>query len=687
MTRPYISYEEFYTDGDAKMQSVMESTYQQDNLTNQTFWQEADLDTRCCAGDTEYWADIFNQYRIPSSKHWNFNQVQRIVNTVAGYQSRNRKSIQVIPQENADQETADQYTKVLSWAFDKDHMPYTFSSAFRGMITTGMSMLAPWMDYREDPISGNLRVDYVAYNEFMIDSYFRNPDLSDCNYIWRRKWLTKEQVESLLPGREKDIARMQPLSNSDGKFNLMPESFMYAKTNLLTWDEYYYRTMREQELLIDRQTGETREWHGTKEMLDVFLARFPSVQMIKHHIPTVHLAISVNGIVMYNGPQPTGLDAYPFVPMLGYFQPNLPDFSKKCRGIVRDLRDPQFLYNRRMQIMLDILESQLNSGWIYKENALVNPSDVFLSGQGKGLALKEEASMSDVSRIPAAEVGQSGFASIEKLGSEIQSISGVNEELLGSAVDDKAGILSALRQGAGLTTLQIFFDNADFALKQLGKLCLKLVQDNFTPGKVRRILNEEPAPQFYDKAFGTYDAIVTQGFDTQSQQQMEFVQLVQLRELGVPVPSDVLVQAATLQNKNDLIKGIQAQEQQQAQVQQVQMQMAMQKAQNENTKAQASAEADRGLALERASRVQENRALAIERLNEADKDRDLGTLHIVRALKELQGMDLDNLMKQLAILQGIQGRQDAEEFRDQQQVVTPNLEEMAVIAKGETNEV
>ena len=41
------------------------------------------------------------------------------------------------------------------------------------------------------------------------------------------------------------------------------------------------------------------------------------------------------------------------------------------------------------------------------------------------------------------------------LAEDITKISGINEELLGSATDDKSGVLSMLRQGAGLTTLQM----------------------------------------------------------------------------------------------------------------------------------------------------------------------------------------------------------------------------------------
>jgi len=55
------------------------------------------------------------------------------------------------------------------------------------------------------------------------------------------------------------------------------------------------------------------------------------------------------------------------------------------------------------------------------------------------------------------------------IGKEIPLLAGANEELLGSATDDKAGILSMLRQGAGLTTLQGLFDQLDYSQKLLGE--------------------------------------------------------------------------------------------------------------------------------------------------------------------------------------------------------------------------
>jgi hypothetical protein len=431
----------------------------------------------------------------------------------------------------------------------------------------------------------------------------------------------------------------------------MPENYNYGLKNLLTYDEYYYRDYRHQRMLVDTQTGETMEWRGKdEEALKMFLKTFPTVTVIEQEIQTVKLAIVVQGRVLYDGPNPIGIDTYPFVPVLAYYTPQMSDFPWRIQGVVRGLRDAQYLYNRRKIIELDMLESQINSGWKYKENALVNPKDIFLSGQGRGLALKEEAQMTDVEQIIPPQVPPSMIQLSEILGKEIQEISGVNEELLGSAMDDKAGILSMLRQGAGLTTLQPLFDQLDRSQKLLGKIMIDIIQANFTPGKIKKILEgQEPTDQFYNKAFGKYGATIEEGFDTTTQKQMQFAQLLQLRETGVQIPDDVLLDAATIQNKKKLTDAMAQSAQQQQQMQQQQLQAAMAEQQARTELAQARAVADKGLGLERVSRVQENQALAVERRAAAIKDQDIGLLNLVKALKEIDHVDLEHIEKLLAL--------------------------------------
>jgi len=334
--------------------------------------------------------------------------------------------------------------------------------------------------------------------------------------------------------------------------------------------------------------------------------------------------------------------------------------------MVRGLRDAQYLYNRRKVIELDILESQINSGFKYKENSLVNPADVFLTGQGRGLAIKQEAQMSDVEQIIPPQVPSSMIQLSEILGKEIETISGVNEELLGSAVDDKAGVLAMLRQGAGLTTLQILFDQLDRSQKLLGGLMIDLMQANFTPGKIKRIINDEPSPQFYNKAFGKYDAAIEEGLNTTTQKQLQFAQLLQMREVGIPVPTEELLKASTFQNKQELMESIEKAEQQKAQQEQVAAQMAMQEQQAKINLAEARAAADKGLGIERVSRIQENQALAEERRAEAEKDRQLGTLHLIEAIKNLDEIDLNQLQKLLDIQMRLKETQDLQETSEEE---------------------
>ncbi len=579
-----------------------------------------------------------------------FNRIRRVINMISGHQRRNRKSTIVTPVENADSDTADQFSKVLLWANQQDGILETISESFEGALVTGMNLLHVWMDYREDPVSGNIKVSNCSYNSFLIDPYFRRPDLSDCNALWKRSFLTKRECISLLPDKGEIILGLMGQDNRDSKFQYMPESYNYGLKNLLTYDEYYYRDYRTQKMMVDTQTGETLEWKSQdNEALKAFLAAYPTVTVVDQEIPTVRLAIVVQGKVMYDGANPSGLDTYNHIPVFAYYSPQSPYFPWRIQGVARGLRDAQYLYNRRKVIELDILESQINSGWKYKENALINPKDIFLSGQGRGLALKEEAQMTDVEQIIAPAIPASMIQLSEILGKEISEISGVNEELLGSAVDDKAGVLSMLRQGAGLTTLQNLFDQLDNSQKLLGKLMINLIQANFMPGKIKRIIEQEPSPQFYNKAFGKYDAVVEEGFNTSTQRQMQFAQLLQLREVGVPIPDDILVEACTLQEKKKLVEAMQKQQQQAQQAQQAQMQAQMQEQQARTELAQARAVADQGLGMERVSRIEENRALAQERKAQAHKDEEIGMLNLVKALKEIDGIDLEHVEKLIAL--------------------------------------
>lgn len=665
----------YYDEPHRNVLALMESFYAESITINQSFWGEADTDTRFWQFDQTVYNDLYGNLPANRRRQFTFNRIRRCINMVSGYQRKNRKSTIVTPIENGDAETADQFTKILMWVNQHEGVLETISNAFEGSLVTGMNLLHVWMDYRTDPVSGNIKVDNCSYNSFLIDPYFRKMDLSDCRAIWKRSFLTKREAISLMPGRADEVLGLSGLDSGtgrDGKFQFMAESYNYGMKNLLSYDEFWYRDYRMQKIICDPQTGEIMEWPGSDndEQLKFYMQTYPNLQLLEQEIPTVKLAIVIQGKVFYDGPNPNGTDLYPFVPVFSYYAPELPYFPTRVQGLVRGMRDAQYLYNRRKVIELDILESQINSGFIYKENALVNPKDVWqLTGQGRGLALKEEANMTDVIQIQAPQVPPSMIELSKIMGEEIQNIAGINEELLGSAVDDKAGILSMLRQGAGLTTLQGLFDNLDHAQKLLGNLMLQLIQANFTPGKVQKILEgQQPAPQFYSKAFGKYGCAIEEGFNTTTQKQMQFAQLLQLRELGIPVPDEALLDAAIIQDKKKLIESINAQKQQAQQVQQMQMQAALQEQSARTELAKSRSIADQGLGLERLSRVKENQALAEERTAASEKDHAMAILNFIKASKELDGIDLSHISELIKLADMMRAKEQGQ-LKEPEQIV------------------
>jgi hypothetical protein len=653
-------------DEDKGILQYMNSIYADAATINQSFWTEADLDSRFRAGDQQLWSSIYGNSQMGNQKQYNFNRIRRNCNMISGYQREHRKSTTTLPIEGSDQQTSDDFTDLFFHLNTSANVLFNISESFDNTLTTGLSFLCPWIDFRDDPISGDIKLDVCPYNEFIVDPYFRKKDMSDCNFFWRRKWMTKDMARSLYPNDKELIDGLYCGNSSDGKFQYMPESYQNGMKNLLYVDEFWYRSTRPRKMIVDLHSGESIEWKDTGDdsFLQEFQRDFPDTLVLEQESSTVKLCLSIQGKVIYNDVNPMGLDEYPFVPVWAYYEPHLSYFPWRIQGVCRGLRDAQYLYNRRKVIELDICEAQITSGYIYKESALVNPDDAFLQGQGKGLALKAEADMNDIREIQPPNIPQSLFEMSSILGQELQEISGVNEELLGSAVDDKAGILSMLRQGAGLTTLKILFDQLDESQKLLGKMMLKLIQENYSYGKVKRILGREPSDQFYNRAFQKYDCVVAEGADTDTQKQLEFAQLLHLREAGLPITAEDLAEASTLHNKAKMSEKWKAREEKAQEMKEFmdKSQMDLLQAQVEDLEARATA--NKGLGIERVSRVQENEAFAVERMAEAKKDRTAGLLNIVKVIQELQSVDLSQIQSMLAIADQIGASESVEAEKD-----------------------
>lgn len=644
-------------------------------------WQnDASIDTRLEAGDASLTSELNGVLPNNFTAQWYFNMVRPRLAMIAGHQRRTRKSSIVVPISNGDQETADQWTKIIMNIYKKDGVYGKISDAFhQGACVSGLNLLQVYLDFTHDPLNGDIRVERVPYSAFIMDPYWKNLDLSDCSFIERRSYVRYEEACALLPEMTDQIMNLPagaPGSRKSDKFTYMPENFGLSTQRLLSYDEYYYRTYRDQEVLIDRETGDVMEVSlADPEYVRDFLQKNPQVALYEQRVPTVRLAIAVQDKVMWEGPQPLGIDRFPFSPIVGWWSPELVSCSNRFQGIARSLRDVQMLFNRRLILNSDLAESLVTSGVFYKEGVVLDETHLYQTGAGRHVPVDRNCNIAtDIVPRQAAVVPQEFFRIQEDYLNLFGPVTGINDANMGQAADDIPGITTRLKMGAGLTTQEPIFDKLDDGQAILTTIIMDAIQVNFTPGKIKSILGgEEPAPLFYNKAFGKYHCMVEGGYDTESQKQLQFAQMYQLMQINPNLfDAEDILEAATMQNKTKMIEKYQ-QRQQAAQ----QQQQKEQQAQDELRQAQvqainAQAHASQATGDERLSRVPENLTFAIERTAEAEKDREAALLDKVKALKELEALDHSHLRNLIEMAQLLKNQSKEEEAKSASSVAQLN---------------
>ena len=650
-----------YQEGHFGIEKEMRCAWNDSYSVFQSWQTQADYDSRFKLGDQKLYGRYYQNIVDPLDTQFNFNHLLRIHNSILGQQIQRRKSPQVIPQENSDNQTASQFSALQQHIFKKSDFYNLITQAFSQALTTGFGAIELWLDKRSDPVSPDIKGHIRSYSSTIFDPYFQKLDLSDASFVWTRSYLTPQEVKQLVPKREKDITALMRKDYKDDKFQYMLENWNLKPTNLAAVDNYWHLSTRKAKFVHDIYTNDYVEI--TEDMDEGFLKERIKVDerldFVTRDIPTVKLAIAVNSKVIYHG-NPYDVDNYPIIPFFGYMDSAANEFSLKIQGIIRQSRDVQFLYNRRKRIELDILESSGTSTLAIMEGSLVDDRQAFQGGQGRRLFVKRTApgGLDSIRPLPAPSVGQDMLAISQQLKEEIGGIVGGNDEVFGNADNDVAGIVTWLRQGAGMTTLGPLFENLDQAQIQLERMINNLIIGNWTTSKVRRILNEEPTAQFKNKAFQKYDCVLSEGMLTETQRKMEFGQLLELMKLGIPVPPEYLLEPLTIQNKDKLIAAIKQQQEAAQQAQQAEQEMQKQQQQAEQELFKAKSISERGLGIERLSRVEENKMLARERAAQASKDDQEATLNTIKALKELDSMELDRIYKAYRLYQEIETNQN-----------------------------
>ncbi len=667
-------WETDYEPNESNIKTWMDNLYGKFEPIEQARWNQSNIDVLFYAGEQRFINSYFNFYPQYNFQNFHFNLLQQPINMVTGYQRQHRKSITYTPIEGSKQEFADDLTKLVTYANNYRGILEKLSIAYEQSAISGMCLIQPYLDYTDDPVNGTMDLKIWSYNSFMCDAYFRELDGSDSNFWWLQQYISKQEAINYFPDKESLIHTMSGYGNRYGKFYFLPENYNLARNDLLVLSYIWYKTKRKKKMLYNQNDGMTYDYADNDKYLDELIENTDFYEIIEVEVPTWKVAVVLNEYLMFQGHNPMGFDESPLIPVVWNYDPHVSQFDLRVRSLTRAMRDTQFLMNRRIVLNHQISESSLNTGWKYIEDSIVNPEILKEGGYGGDIIVKQGNSLDDIQKIIPNAVPPSDMELANQLADFIFRTSGVNQELMGMSDDSKTGIEVMLRQGAGLVTLQKYFDQWDGVLKCLGKLEQKIIQNKWSPTKIGRILGKEPNVEFLNKTFSRYDVLCAEGLNTTIQQQQQFMQIIQLNEvLGGIIPPKFILQNATIQGKNEIIAAVEEQQKMQAEAQQQlmilehakmdsELQLTHARAVNELTWAKERdqrSKADVGLYEERLSQITQNKSMALKNKVEALQK----LLEIITQHGEIEAAKTAN---QLQTLGSVQEANDDKEKLDAQ---------------------
>ena len=229
-------------------------------------------------------------------------------------------------------------------------------------------------------------------------------------------------------------------------------------------------------------------------------------------------------------------------------------------------------------------------------------------GAETGLVLEYNRGSNPPSKIQPNQIPTGLDRISQKAALNIKAISGINDSMLGTDSAEVSGVAIQAKQNRGAIMIQVPLDNLRKTRQYLAERILDLIQSFYTEQRIIMVTDEsdpmqpreqmvinEMTPQgriINDLTLGEYDVVISTAPARDSFDEVQFAEALNLRQVGVAIPDDAIVEYSHLSKKGELAKRIRMmtgveQTPEQQQIAAMQQQMAMQQLQLEIAKLEA----------------------------------------------------------------------------------------------------
>lgn len=553
------------------------------------------------------------------------NTILPTVNTVLGEQSTRRADVKFKPRRGGDGEVAHTLTKLYMQIADNNKLDWVEQQVFSdGLIMDGRGYFDVRMDF-SDHVEGEIRITAKDPLDILIDPDAKEYDPKTWNEIFETKWMTLDEIEEVYGKKKAEELRfIAENGNSFGRDSIeyeenrfgdldatadylgagIPGDDDYRNVKALRVIERQHRRVARVDCFVDPDTGDQRdvpeEWSDAKAKK---FAKQYNMSIITKTKRKVRWTVTCDKVVLHDDWSPYA--SFTIVPFFAYFRRGRPF------GMVRNLLSPQEQLNKIASQELHIVNTTANSGWMVESGSLIGMTadDLEEHGAETGLVLEYNRGSTPPVKIQPNQIPTGLDRIAQKAALNIKTISGINDSMLGTDSAEVSGVAIQAKQNRGAIMIQVPLDNLRKARQYLAEKMLEMIQGFYTEQRVIQVTNEsdpmqpreamiinEMTPEgriINDLTIGEYDVVVATAPARDSFDETQFAEALNLRQVGVAIPDDAIIEYSHLARKGELAKrirtltGQEPPSEEQAQAMAQQQQIALQQVQLELAKMDA----------------------------------------------------------------------------------------------------
>lgn len=549
------------------------------------FLRKADMCDKFFIG-LQWTQEDLNALKLARRPALTINKIISTVSTILGEQIYNRSEVLYRPAAGANAETADAMSKVWMQISQNNQLPWVRSDVFADGIIRSRGFYDVRMDFN-DSMRGEVSIDLLNSKNVIIDPDAEGYDPDSWNDIFITKWLNTQDVAILYS--EEDAKILQTMVSGVDSYSYDSLEELRDRFSGEGLDRSYYdgigseatnvrrnvrvlerqhRVLTKQEHFVDKVTGDTRPipdgWDRDKIARALTISN-GQVTTTKKLVRRIRWTVTADAVLLHDDWSP--YKHFTPVPYFPYF------VHGQTVGIVENLISSQELLNKSSSQELHIVNTTANSGWKLKHGALKNMTieELEVGGAQTGLVLELDE-VNNAEKINPNQV-PSGLDRISSKAEEhIKTISNVSDSMQGFDREDVAAKAIAYKQQRGSINLTKVLDNLTRSDWILARNVTDLIQSFYSEERIINITHEDVSKepevitvnQFNDATgeivndltIGEYNLVITTSPYRASMEDSQFEQAIALREIGIPIPDDIIIENSRLTRRADIVKAI-----------------------------------------------------------------------------------------------------------------------------------